>query len=58
MPEWGRKEAGKAKEYCTLHRPRNGCFTKMVESSLKYYFALKPECEEDSVLLSHCLYNQ
>ena len=35
-----------------------GCFTKKVKSSLRYDFALKPECEEDPVLLSDCLYDQ
>ena len=35
-----------------------GCFTKKVKSSLRYGFALQPECEEDPVLLSDCLYNQ
>ena len=29
-----------------------GCFTK-VRSSLRYDFALKPECEEDPVLFSY-----
>ena len=46
MPECGRKEAEKAKEYCILRSTRNGCFNKMVESLLKYYFALKQECEK------------
>ena len=35
-----------------------GCFTKKVKSSLRYDFALKPECEKDHVFLLDCLYNQ
>ena len=53
-----RKEAEKAKEYCIVKRLGMGCFTKKVKSSLRYDFALKPECQEDPVLLSDCLYNQ
>ena len=39
----GEKKQRRPKNTVYLQRTRNGCFTKMVKSSLRYDFALKPE---------------